>query len=239
MPERDEIVHTPQSAVSKDPLDTGEIAAFEALMRKHNRLLYRTARSLVRADGRAATCIPEAFFKAWQHRDQFRADAAPSTWLVRIVVNEALQKLRRGKSEAGTTAIDNVVDLDAHLDGSADHPSRFASPDTVTLRNELCTLLEHKIDALPAAFRTVFMLRAIEEMSAAETAACLGIPEATVRTRLFRARALLRESIASDVDMAMDSAFEFMGERCDRIVANVLRRIDQSDRRDHIAKEIE
>ncbi len=231
-------MHTPlQSAASNDPLVAREIANFEVLMRKHNRLLYRTARSIVRDDGIAEDCVQEAFFKAWQHRDQFRGDAAPSTWLVRIVVNEALQKLRRGKVEAGTTAIDNVVDLDAHLDGSADHPSRFASPDIVTLRNELCTLLERKIDALPAAFRTVFMLRSIEEMSVEETAACLGIPEATVRTRLFRARAMLRESIASDVDMAMESAFEFMGERCDRIVANVLRRIGENDPPNHIAQE--
>ena len=224
-------------AGSNDPLVAREIGHFEALMRKHNRLLYRTARSIVRDDGIAEDCVQEAFFKAWQYRDQFRGDAAPSTWLVRIVVNEALQKLRRGKAEAGTTAIDNVVDLDAHLDASADHPSRFASPDTVTLHHELRSLLERKIDALPAAFRTVFMLRAIEEMSVEDTAACLSIPEATVRTRLFRARALLRESIATDVDLAMGSAFEFMGERCDRIVANVMRRIGESDPPNHIARE--
>ncbi|MEO6927864.1 MAG: sigma factor-like helix-turn-helix DNA-binding protein, partial [Casimicrobiaceae bacterium] len=118
-----------------------------------------------------------------------------------------------------------VVDLDAHLEGSFNHPSRLASPDTVTLRNELCALLERKIDELPSAFRTVFMLRAIEEMSVEETAVCLDIPEATVRTRLFRARSLLREALATDVDLATSTAFEFMGERCDRIVANVLRRI--------------
>jgi len=206
-----------------------EIDAFEALMRKHNRLLYRTARSIVRNDDDAEDCVQEAFLHAWRHRAQFRGEAAPSTWLTRIVINEALQKLRRGKGEAGTLAIDNVVDLDSHLEGSAHHPSRLASPDTVTLRNELCALLERKIDDLPAAFRTVFMLRAIEEMSVEETAVCLDIPEATVRTRLFRARSLLREAVASDVDVAMATAFEFMGERCDRIVANVLQRIAEGD----------
>ncbi|MEO8849232.1 MAG: sigma factor-like helix-turn-helix DNA-binding protein, partial [Casimicrobiaceae bacterium] len=123
-----------------------------------------------------------------------------------------------------------VVDLDAHLEGSFNHPSRLASPDTVTLRNELCALLERKIDELPAAFRTVLMLRAIEEMSVEETATCLDIPEATVRTRLFRARSLLREALATDVDLAMSTAFEFMGERCDRIVANVLSRIAEDVR---------
>jgi RNA polymerase sigma-70 factor (ECF subfamily) len=217
------------ATAAHDPAHGREIDAFEALMRKHNRLLYRTARSIVRNDGDAEDCVQEAFLHAWRHRDQFRGEAAPSTWLTRIVINEALQKLRRGKGEAGTLAIDNVFDLDAHLDGNANFPSRLASPDTVTLRNELCALLERKIDELPAAFRTVFMLRAIEEMSVEETAACLAIPEATVRTRLFRARSLLRESIASDVDLAMGSAFEFMGERCDRIVANVLRKIADGD----------
>ncbi len=207
------------------PVALRELDAFEALMRKHNRLLYRTARSILRNDADAEDCVQEAFLNAWRQRAQFRGEAAPSTWLTRIVINEALQKLRRGKGEAGTLPLDNVVDIDAHLEGSARPPSHLASPDTVTLRNELCALLERKIDGLPAAFRTVFMLRAIEEMSVEETAACLDIPEATVRTRLFRARSLLREAIASDVDLAMASAFEFMGERCDRIVANVLRRI--------------
>ena len=217
------------ASLTLDPSHNQEIDAFEALMRKHNRLLYRTARSIVRNDGDAEDCVQEAFLHAWRHREQFRGESAPSTWLTRIVINEALQKLRRGKGEAGTVGIDNVVDLDAHLDGNANFPSRLASPDTVTLRNELCALLEHKIDALPAAFRTVFMLRAIEEMSVEETASCLQIPEATVRTRLFRARGMLRESIAADVDLAMGTAFEFMGERCDRIVANVLRGIAEDD----------
>ena len=229
--------HAIQAGAAPNPGAAAEIAAFEALMRKHNRLLYRTARSIVRNDGDAEDCVQEAFLHAWRHRDQFRGEAAPSTWLTRIVINEALQKLRRGKAQAGTLAIDNIVDLDAHLDGGFNHPSRLASPDTVTLRNELCALLERKIDELPAAFRTVFMLRAIEEMSVEETAACLEIPEATVRTRLFRARSLLRESIASDVDVAMGTAFEFMGERCDRIVANVLRRIADGDSASVISKE--
>ena len=199
-----------------------EIAAFEALMRQHNRRLYRTARSILRHDGDAEDCVQEAFLQAWRRRDQFRGEAAPSTWLTRIVINEALMKLRRNKATAGTVAIDNVVDLDAHVEASVGNAQRLPGPDAEALRHELCALLERKIDELPQAFRIVFMLRAIEEMSAEETAQCLGIPEATVRTRLFRARSLLRESIASDVDVALASAFEFMGERCDRIVAGVL-----------------
>jgi RNA polymerase sigma-70 factor (ECF subfamily) len=210
------------TAQSPAPRADAEIAAFEALMRQHNRRLYRTARSILRHDGDAEDCVQEAFLHAWRHRDQFRGEAAPSTWLTRIVINEALMKLRRGKATAGTVAIDNVVDLDAHLEASVGDAQRPPAPDAEALRRELCALLERKIDALPQAFRTVFMLRAIEEMSAEETSQCLGIPEATVRTRLFRARSLLRESIESDVDLALASAFEFMGERCDRIVGGVL-----------------
>jgi RNA polymerase sigma-70 factor (ECF subfamily) len=219
-----------------------EIAAFEALMRQHNRRLYRTARSILRHDGDAEDCVQEAFLHAWRHRDQFRGEAAPSTWLTRIVINEALMKLRRNKAAAGTVALDNVVDLDAHVEASVAGMQRLPGPDAEALRHELCALLERKIDALPQSFRTVFMLRAIEEMSAEETAQCLGIPEATVRTRLFRARSLLRESIASDVDLALASAFEFMGERCDRIVAGVLAAIRREaagspDASDMISKE--
>ena len=86
-------------------------------------------------------------------------------------------------------------------------------------------LVETKIDALPESFRTVFMLRAVEEMSVEETAAVLSIPPATVRTRFFRARSLLRESLASEIDLACEDAFSFAGARCDRIVATVLARI--------------
>lgn len=214
-----------------------EIDAFEALMRRHNRLLYRTARSILRNDSDAEDCVQEAFLRAWRHRDQFRGEAAPSTWLTRIVINEALMKLRRGKSAAGTVAIDNVVDLESHLDGTLSDAQRMPGPDAEVLRQELCALLERKIDALPQSFRTVFMLRAIEEMSAEDTASCLGIPEATVRTRLFRARSLLRESIESDVDLALASAFEFMGERCDRIVAGVVAAIRRELPGNDISKE--
>jgi RNA polymerase sigma-70 factor, ECF subfamily len=231
------MTHTANPRAAERSAADREIDAFEALMRRHNRLLYRTARSILRNDGDAEDCVQEAFLRAWRHRDQFRGEAAPSTWLTRIVINEALMKLRRGKATAGTVAIDNVVDLESHLDGTLSDAQRVPGPDAETLRQELCALLERKIDALPQSFRTVFMLRAIEEMSAEETANCLGIPEATVRTRLFRARSLLRESIASDVDLALASAFEFMGERCDRIVAGVLAAIHRKTPGTEIAKE--
>ena len=104
---------------------------------------------------------------------------------------------------------------------------RNAEPEREAQRSEARALMERKIDALPDAFRTVFMLRAVEEMSVEETAASLGIPEATVRTRFFRARALLRESLARELDVATDVAFAFLGERCDRIVEGVVARLHE------------
>ena len=104
-------------------------------------------------------------------------------------------------------------------------------PDHLTLRGEMRRLIEERIDALPDAYRVVFMLRAVEELSVEDTAQSLGIPEATVRTRFFRARSLLRESLARDVDRAYGDAFGFAGERCDRIVANVMARLSADARR--------
>jgi RNA polymerase sigma-70 factor (ECF subfamily) len=199
--------------------------AFEALMRRHNRLLYRTARSILHDDEEAEDCLQEAYLQAYRSIGKFRAEAKLSTWLVRIVMNQAFEKLRKGRKEQNNVPFDNVVDLEAHLDNGAAAPER---PDAAAQRGELRALLEHRIDRLPAAFRTVFVLRALEEMSVEEVAALLNIPEATVRSRFFRARAMLRETIARDIDVAVEEAFSFDGERCDRIVSRVLQQLPES-----------
>jgi RNA polymerase sigma-70 factor (ECF subfamily) len=122
-----------------------------------------------------------------------------------------------------------VIPLAPEIDDEHDQPAEDAmkpeQPDQATLRAETRRLLERKIDELPAAFRVVFVLRAVEEMSVEETALALDIPEATVRSRFFRARGLLRESLARQIDGAMNEAFAFAGGRCDRIVAGVLTRL--------------
>lgn len=198
----------------------GDPHAFELIMRRHNRLLYRTARSVLKNDQEAEDAVQEAYLNAWRALASFRADARLSTWLVRIVLNEALGRLRRRH--------DNVVPLEPD-DGTGTATSGVSpeadfneQPDRQASRAELRRVIEARIDALPEVFRTVFMLRAVEEYTVDEVAAVLGIPEITVRTRFFRARSLLREGLAREVDHALEGAFPFAGARCDRIVAGVL-----------------
>jgi len=206
---------------------SGDAKALELVMRRHNRQLYRTARSILRDDADAEDCLQEAYLQAFRSIASFRAESKLSTWLTRVVINQALEKMRKRRKEDGDLPLDNVLDLDGNLLAGNSLVKAPEQPDAAALRNEVRRVLESRIDGLPAAFRTVFMLRALEEMSVEETAACLGIPEATVRTRFFRARALLREALELDVDLALEGAFAFDGARCDRIVAHVLDRMNR------------
>jgi RNA polymerase sigma-70 factor (ECF subfamily) len=198
----------------------GDPAAFERIMRRHNQLLFRTARSILRHDADAEDALQEAYLRAWRSMGTFQDKARLSTWLVRIVINEALGRLRRRSSQVvafGATidALDPTMnDL---MEGDPDQ-----RPDRAAMRAEIRGLMEAHIDALPDAFRTVFVLRAVEEWNVDEVALALDLPEATVRTRFFRARGLLREGLAREVDLAIADAFSFDGARCDRIVASVM-----------------
>ena len=206
----------------------GDEVAFECIMRRHNRLLFRTARSILRADAEAEDALQEAYLRAWRAIGGFRADARLSTWLVRIVINESLGRLRR----KGAQIIPLEPDDDSiERQALSDEDDAEQRPDRATFRAEMRRLIETRIDQLPEAFRSVFMLRAVEEMSLEEVACMLEIPQATVRTRFFRARSLLREGLSREIDVAIADAFSFAGERCDRIVANVLKRLAQECRR--------
>lgn len=162
---------------------SGDDGAFERIMRRHNRLLFRTARSILEGDTEAEDALQEAYLRAWRSLRGFRSEARLSTWLVRIVINESLGRLRRRGAQV--LALDATIDLagtsveDAMEDNPDDRPDRAA------MRSELRTMMEACIDALPETFRTVFMLRAVEELSVEEVSAALGLPEATVRTRFF------------------------------------------------------
>ena len=189
----------------------GDMRALEALMRLYNRTLYRTARAILRDDAEAEDVVQEAYIRAYRALGTFRGESKLSTWLVRITANEALMRRRRQlKPDTMAVAVQR--------EPVADHPG----PEGEAQRGEARRLLERHIDALPDDYRAVFVLRALEELSVEETAAALGIPEATVRTRYFRARGLLREWMAGDVDTTRGDAFAFAGARCDRIVRNVL-----------------
>lgn len=201
----------------------GDARAFECIMRRHNRLLFRTARSILKSDADTEDAVQDAYLSAWRSMGSFRDDARLSTWLVRIVLNEAFGRVRRQSAQVISL---NMVT--GHAESGEHEPMQGQTdeqPDQLASRAEIRRLMEARIDALPEVFRTVFMLRAVQELSAEEVASALGIPDATVRTRFFRARSLLRESLSRDIDFAMEDAFSFAGERCDNIVANVMANI--------------
>lgn len=204
----------------------GDEAAFRVMMRRHNQTLFRTARSILRDDAEAEDAVQESYLQAYRAMGSFRGDAKLATWLIRIVVNESLARLRKMRRTAAVIPIalepgEELPTSDpAH--GNDDEPDQ---PERELLRTEVRRILEAKIDDLPDVFRTVFVLRALEEMSSEDAAASLGIPEATVRTRFFRARGLLRESLSRELDIATGEAFTFLGERCDRIVERVIARL--------------
>jgi RNA polymerase sigma-70 factor (ECF subfamily) len=204
----------------------GDRAAFELLMRRHNRRLYRLARATLRDDAEAEDALQDAYLSAYRSIGQFRGDAALVTWLSRLVLNECFARLRR------TARRQRVIPLvewstDVEVDAMALAAGDDNSPDKSAAVAEMRALLERKLDEMPEVFRVVFVLRSVEEMSVEETALCLGVPEATVRSRHFRARSLLRESLARDIDLAEPGLFEFGGVQCDRVVASVLHRLGE------------
>jgi RNA polymerase sigma-70 factor (ECF subfamily) len=197
----------------------GETAWFEILMRRYNQRLYRVSRSIVGDDAEAEDVMQEAYVRAYQHLDQFDGRARFATWLTRIAVHEALARLRHRR---------RVVEIDAFTESSEFSmipPANTPSPEQEVFTRALGVILESAINQLPAAYRSVFMLREMEEMSTAETAECLGISEEAVKVRLHRARARLRKAITAQTRAATAAAFQFNGPRCDRIVAAVLARL--------------
>ena len=196
---------------------SGDGAAFELLMRRHNRRLYRIARSVLRDDADAEDALQESYLAAYRAIGSFRGESSLATWLSRLVLNHCFARQRREKRR------DNIVSIVPEAEGDIG-AADFETPDRSLVRSQLRELLQRRLDELPEAFRTVFVLRCVEELSVEETAELLAIPEATVRSRHFRARGLLRESLAQDLDVAEQELMGFDGERCDRIVAAVLAR---------------
>ena len=204
---------------------TGDPMAFALLMRRFNRRLYRLARAVLGDDTEAEDALQEAYLNAYRCLSQFRGDSSLATWLSRLVVNECLGRMRRSARRQ------NVIPMmpsatDAELESV---PSdEVGSPDAAADRAQMRAILERRIDGLPETFRAVFVLRSVEELSVEETAECLGIPAETVRSRHFRAKSLLREALAREIDSAERNVWEFAGARCDRIVARMLVRLAES-----------
>ncbi len=191
--------------------------AFRQVMMRNNQRLFRTARAFMRSDADAEDVVQEAYVCAFERLDAFRGEAALSTWLVRIVVNEARQRLRNEKHQISIDTGDRSSNASVILRfPDADDPSM------TTARAELRHLLEDAIDNLTPDFRAVFMLREIEECSIEETAAALGIRPETVKTRLHRARRFIRTHLEQRVAASLKDAFHFQGVRCARITERVL-----------------
>jgi RNA polymerase sigma-70 factor (ECF subfamily) len=172
----------------------GDAVAFGALVRRHSRLLFRTARGIVRDDDDAKDVLQEACLRAWRALPRFRTEARVSTWLVRIVLNEAFGCLRRRAARA--RAVDPALRGDDAFDERDAPADAEAGPEAMAMRGELRRSIAAGIDGLPAIFRAVFVLRAVEELDVRETSALLGISAATVRTRFHRARRMLRDRLA-------------------------------------------
>jgi RNA polymerase sigma-70 factor, ECF subfamily len=199
----------------------GETALFEILMRRYNQRLYRVSRIILRDDGEAEDVMQDAYVRAYEHLDQFAGKAAFSTWLTRIAVHEALaRKRRRGRHE----------ELDALQMMNGDSmqilKSSAPSPEANTAQAQARQLLEEAIEALPAAYRSVVVMREVEEMSVAETADVLGVSQAVVKTRLHRAHAMLRRELYTRAQGRSTDLYPFHAPRCDRVVKAVFERIN-------------
>lgn len=195
-----------------------ERGAFETIMRRYNRRLFRVARSVLRNDAAAEDAVQEAYIRAFTNLDRYKPTGNFDAWLTRIALNEALMNRRRARDEISLDDVDEGVLIDHRLPG----PEMAADPDDAVYARRM---LEQAVDTLPEHYRTVFMLRAVEQLSISNTAACLGLNSATVKTRLHRAQRRLRTELARRLSHERLSIFDFDGSRCDRIVVAVLGRL--------------
>ncbi len=200
----------------------GDAAAFAALLPRYNRRLYRAARAMSGDSVEAEDIVQETWMRAYAHLSTFRKESALSTWLLRILINEVLGRKRRAKS---TVELDETSDQMSRV---IMFPNCGSDPESSMSRTQVRILLERAIDTLPPDFRAVFVLRSVEELSGAEVAEQLGIPEATVKTRLHRARALIQRELAKSFAGALTDVFPFGGARCEALRNRVLCNVGRS-----------
>jgi len=205
---------------------SGDREAFRAIMVRGNQRLFRVARSVVRDDTEAEDVLQESYLRAFRAIGAFRGEADILTWLTRIVVNEARGRLRRQRPTVGIEQIERAQETGAAIIAFPTPPG-FEAPDIAAESAHLRRMIEAAIDDLPEPFRLVFILRDVDGRSIEETATALGIPAATVKTRLHRARRLMRVAINDRVRATIAEAFSFLGPACTRITATVLARLDE------------
>lgn len=208
----------------------GEAAAFELIMRRFNRLLFRSARGVIGDDAEAQDVVQETYLRAFSSLSAFRGDCALGTWLARIAINIALDVQRKRRR---TLPIDETLDLGA--EPAMEHMMAFsapagAAPDAQVETHQMRALLQRAIDSLPPIYRSVFILRAVQEMSVDETASCLQVSGDVVKTRYLRARSLLRDALGAQVEAHANDVYAFAGARCDAVVAHVLAQLQHQGR---------
>jgi RNA polymerase sigma-70 factor (ECF subfamily) len=223
-----------QSALRKDTLaalDDAELVqralerdgeAFRAIMQRHNQRLYRIARSVLRNSAEAEDAVQEAYVAAFSHLASYRGESPLGAWLARIVMNEALGRLRRKPAAADFAPIESVPEAQI-----IQFPSSAANedPERTMAQRQILQLVENATDRLPGEYRVVFVTRVIEGMSVEETADLLRIKPETVKTRLHRARALVRDQLDKQIGPVLMDAFPFAGHRCERLTTGVLQRL--------------
>lgn len=203
-----------------DQVRAGETGLYELLMRRYNQRLFRVIRSVVLNETEAEDVLEEAWVRAYEHLDQFAGRASFPTWVTRIAFHEALSRVRKNKRWAPLEDPQGEI-----MPGANRLQSSPETPEAQAMRGQLGRMLQSVVDALPETYRSVFVLREVEQLSTIETAECLGISEEAVKTRLHRSRAILRRDLESRIGPAIAEAYAFLGSRCDRTVARVLGRI--------------
>jgi RNA polymerase sigma-70 factor (ECF subfamily) len=196
----------------------GESALFELIMRRHNQRLFRVCRAILRDDAEAEDAVQQVYLSAYTKLDQFAGTAALSTWLTRIAIHESIARSRRRRRRA---------ELEAEELTMNDLAAAGATPEDAAAGVELRRTLESAIDQLPEAYRVVFVMREVQQLDVAETAASMDISEENVKVRLHRAKAMLRERLYERAERGASGAYPFLGARCDRIVARVLAALPQ------------
>lgn len=206
-----------QRALARDEV------AFRTIMQANNRRLYRLARGILRNEAEAEDVVQEAYVRAFTHLASFRGESSLATWLGRIVMNEALGRLRRARPSVDINAVDHGV-MEAQI---IQFPlATVDDPEKSMAQREIREVVEHAIDDLPEAFRIVFITRVVEGMNVDETAKILGLKPETVKTRLHRARVMLRKSVERKIGPVVMAAFPFAGKRCERLTEAVLKKLE-------------